>query len=150
MCFGYYNNTYDQHLLDVCNGLPPMSPAIKDYLISKEEKFLQSEDVDYTPNKDELSLKESSAHNLSLGTLSSGDPSVVDEIHEELEDCELSLDDQLLRGADAAVMHRREMFCHELQRVKQRINETIHLEEMERLKQVRQVQERKRMEEMRR
>lgn len=85
---------------------------------------------------------------MSLGTFSSEDLSVIDEFHEELEDCEMSLDDQLLRETDAAVAHHREVFSHKLQAIDQRIRETLELEHLERCKQLLQEQERMRLEEM--
>ena len=99
-----------------------------------------SEDVDSVPN--ELS---SVSFNISS---SSDHMSIVDEVCEELDDCEASLDDLLLRETGAAIAHHRKIIQSELQVIREKVREDADLQEFERHQELLQLQERTRLEDM--
>lgn len=128
--------------MDGCNSLPPMSPAIKDYLTSRVASSTVVEDVDHVPQRPAAPI-------LSLSTLSLDYPSVVDEIYEDLEDCEILLNEELLKSKKA-VACRREQFNHQLQSITQKIVEEIEQKRLEKHEEMIQERERERLNEMRR
>lgn len=138
--------------MDGWNPLPPISPEINDYLANKEVEKQDStisvidgvpasdDDVDFIPN----SAPRQEVHQISE------DLSVVGEVQRRLEDLETLLDDKLLQAADAAVAEQKLFFEHALQKVHQRIQEKLELDERKKQQEAKQEQEKARLDEIRR
>ncbi len=125
--------------------MPQLSPEIKSLLSEKDTKHSASvgtsvctDDVDYVPVVETLTV-EMPAHQ---------DQSVIGELKRELEECEVSLDDNLLKDSTAAIELNRKLFQQKLQEMNRHHLERLELVGKNMHRQRIHEQERRRLNEM--
>ena len=127
--------------------MPQLSPKIKSLLservVENPSSTVCADDVDFVPDI-EMPLVDTQAAEVPVGP----DQSIIGEVCRELEDCEFSLDDELLRNSTITVELNRKLFQEQLQDVNRHFQESLELVGKDMHKQLLHELEKRRLDEM--